>query len=254
MGQIKTTTKIQPGQIYSANKVIERDLTKKRQYWITECIYCGKRRSVRSDNMHQPCRSCAAKLRPHPFQDDLTGREFGYWKVLGKFSSEYNMWRCECQNCGMIKDVFRGSLMNGESKSCGCVTRSWGEHQIHHLLNEYNFTFDQEHTFEDLITDKGGRPRFDFCVYTDATKKEIFCLIEYQGRQHFKYDKNWRQSEEDFARMQYTDQLKKDYCNESDYTLYLFDKSSNLKLEIQQLATQLNKMIKKEQQDESNTD
>ena len=54
--------------------------------------------------------------------------------------------------------------------------------------------------------------------------------------------------------MQYTDQLKKDYCNESDYTLYLFDKSSNLKLEIQQLAAQLNKIIKKEQQDESNTD
>ena len=238
-------TKIQPGDIYAGNKVIERDLSKERQYWIAECIHCGTRRSVRSDNMHQPCKSCAAKLRPHPIRDDLTGRMFGYWKVLGKFSSEYNMWRCECQNCGTIKDVFRGSLLDGDSKSCGCVTRSWGEYQIDYLLRQYNFVFDREHTFADLITNKGGKPRFDFCVYTDETKTELFCLIEYQGRQHFKYDKNWRQNEEEFARMQYTDQLKKQYCKENNYTLYLFDKTHNLELEIQQLAQSLKTGVNK---------
>lgn len=233
-------TQIQAGQIYSGNKIIERDFAKERQYWIAECLYCGKRRSVRSDNVHQPCRSCAAKLRPHPVHDDLTGKYFGYWKVLGKYSSDYNMWKCQCQNCGTIKDVFRGSLLSGDSKSCGCICRSWGEHQLNYLLTFYNFVFDREHTFKDLITDKGGKPRFDFCIYTDNTKKEIFCLIEYQGRQHFKYDKNWRQSEEAFIRMQYTDELKKDYCIKNNYLLYLFDKSHNLELEIQQLVEQLN--------------
>lgn len=240
---VEKTTKIQPGQIVGQNKIIERDWNKSRnrQYWIVECIYCGAQRSVRSDNMHQACRSCAAKNRSIESRilKDLTGQKFGNWLVLGKFSTEWNMWRCQCQNCGTIKDVFRGSLLDGDSKSCGCVARSWGEHQINYLLTQYNFVFDKEHTFEDLITDKGGKPRFDFCVYTDDTKKEIFCLIEYQGRQHFKYDKNWRQSEEAFIRMQYTDALKKNYCEEKCYLLYLFDKNSDLELEIQQLAQQL---------------
>ena len=235
MKNIKTNTKIQPGQVYSANKVIERDLTKERQYWITECLYCGKRRSVRSDNMHQPCKSCAAKLRPHTIHDDLTGREFGYWKVLGKFSSEYNMWRCECQNCGTIKDVFRGSLMNGDSKSCGCI-RSWGEHQISYLLREYDIEFDKEYSFKDLWTDKGAHPRFDFCIYKDASRTSIACLIEFQGKQHFKYDKNWHQTEETFKRMQYTDQLKKEYCEEKGYKLYIFDKDTDLETQIQQIV------------------
>ena len=233
-------TKIQPGDIYEGNKVIERDMTKERQYWITECIHCGKRRSVRSDNMHQPCMSCAAKLRPHKIHDDLTNQEFGYWKVLGKFSSEYNMWRCECQNCGTIKDVFRGSLLNGGSKSCGCV-KSWGEHQISFLLNKYNLVFDKEYSFTDLITDKQAHPRFDFCIYTDISKTKILCLIEYQGRQHFSYDKNWNQSQEAFERMQYTDALKAEYCKKHNYQLYLFDQTHDLEEEIKNIKTKGNK-------------
>ena len=33
------------------------------------------------------------------------------------------MWRCECQNCGMIKSVIASNLRNGFSRSCGwCKT------------------------------------------------------------------------------------------------------------------------------------
>ena len=56
---------------------------------------------------------------------DLTGQQFGYWKVLERAPSETKgvvKWLCECK-CGTIKAVKANSLRRGESKSCGCLQR-----------------------------------------------------------------------------------------------------------------------------------
>lgn len=59
---------------------------------------------------------------------DLTGKQFGYWTVLGK-SDNYGLntqkekskrWRCKCK-CGEERDVLERSLAIGASKSCGCL-------------------------------------------------------------------------------------------------------------------------------------
>lgn len=56
-------------------------------------------------------------------REDLTGREFGRWKVLA-FShirkSKYAYWKCQC-SCGTEKFVRGCKLRGGESKSCGCL-------------------------------------------------------------------------------------------------------------------------------------
>lgn len=49
--------------------------------------------------------------------EDLTGRNFGFWKVISYHQKE--KWWCECR-CGKINPVFRSSLIRGRSKSCGC--------------------------------------------------------------------------------------------------------------------------------------
>lgn len=53
---------------------------------------------------------------------NLVGRVFGRLSVVDLLGSNLNRhyWRCSCA-CGGIVDVCTSSLMNGNTKSCGCV-------------------------------------------------------------------------------------------------------------------------------------
>ena len=52
------------------------------------------------------------------------GDKFGDWEVIAaaepRSVNEY--WLCKCK-CKTEKEVFRGSLLNSRSKSCGCSKR-----------------------------------------------------------------------------------------------------------------------------------
>lgn len=53
------------------------------------------------------------------------GTRFGRWTVLRKSGYHRNgqtLYECRC-DCGNIKEVRKSSLLLGESKSCGCVSR-----------------------------------------------------------------------------------------------------------------------------------
>lgn len=205
------------GQKYGTNILIKRDYEKsketKKTYWFCKCELCGSVRSIRTDSLSHKCHSCAAKLREGPqdkhfqIQDDLTGRIFGFWRVIGK-APKANYWICQCENCGTIKNVFRGNLTQGISKSCGCVN-SWGETQITYLLNYWKIDYKKEYTFSDLRTEKDRVPRFDFAIFKDNT---LLYLIEYDGRQHYSYNENWNMSQEDFNYRVKIDNLKSEYC------------------------------------------
>lgn len=59
---------------------------------------------------------------PMPFRDK-TGQTFGFWVVMsfaGRDKSNHTQWNCRCI-CGADRIVVIGSLMNGASKSCGCM-------------------------------------------------------------------------------------------------------------------------------------
>ena len=56
---------------------------------------------------------------------DLTGRTFGYWTVLkkiGRYSGTRVLCRCVC---GTEKEVLKANLLNGRSRSCGCMKSSF---------------------------------------------------------------------------------------------------------------------------------
>lgn len=59
--------------------------------------------------------SCGCKNR---IKEDLTGRKFGDWYVIGYADNRY--WKCKCGLCGTIKDVRHDALIKGRSNSCGC--------------------------------------------------------------------------------------------------------------------------------------
>ena len=48
--------------------------------------------------------------------EDLTGRQFGDWKVLEYIGN--SAWICEC-SCGEVKSVNKRDLITGKSKTCG---------------------------------------------------------------------------------------------------------------------------------------
>ena len=55
---------------------------------------------------------------------DLTGQQFGYWKVLHRAENNKDgqaRWTCLCTACGKIKEVSGAHLRGGRSTNCGCV-------------------------------------------------------------------------------------------------------------------------------------
>lgn len=62
-------------------------------------------------------------------KEDLTGRAFGRWLVLGqaedyvdKNGNHSAMWRCKCScDNGTEKNVSQRNLKSGKSQSCGCL-------------------------------------------------------------------------------------------------------------------------------------
>lgn len=54
---------------------------------------------------------------------DLTGQKFGRLRVIqyaGKNKRGTRVWLCEC-DCGNTTSVVTGSLVNGDTQSCGCI-------------------------------------------------------------------------------------------------------------------------------------
>lgn len=227
------------GQIVNTNKILKEFKKGNRIYYEVECVLCNTVREVRADNLKQQCKSCAAKKRiqmkpqthPGTISDDLTGKKFGYWKVLYK-ASKNNYWHCLCTNCKIIeKDVFRGSLTSGESKSCGCV-KSYGEQQLISLFHKYNISFQKEYIFPQLITQRGGHPRFDFAIIKN---NKLILLIEYNGRQHYTYDQNWNMTKQDFDYLQKTDKIKQQFCKQKNIPLLIFNQENNLEQQLQKI-------------------
>jgi hypothetical protein len=64
------------------------------------------------------------RRRPHNFKD-LTGQRFSRLMVLryhGRNASQKSVWWCRC-GCGTEKAVQSACLLNGKTRSCGCLER-----------------------------------------------------------------------------------------------------------------------------------
>ncbi len=75
---------------------------------------------------------------------DLTGKQFGRWKVLKKANEKRNnqfLWFCRC-SCGNEKFVRGDGLKIGRSKSCGCLARELSSERIHNNgIGEKNYNY-----------------------------------------------------------------------------------------------------------------
>ena len=62
------------------------------------------------------------------YNEDLIGRQFGSWTVLDPkekgIQLEPGCLYCRCV-CGTEREVLKANLLNGRSRSCGCMKSSF---------------------------------------------------------------------------------------------------------------------------------
>lgn len=187
-----------------------------------KCPSCGCRKSI------------GVKLWNNANAKDLLGMTFGNLTVIekadvmlvGTDNKKRQFWKCRC-NCGTITYVATGDLTSGNTKSCGCIS-SYGEESVAKYLTENNVTFQKEYSFYDLCTNKGNQLKFDFAIFN--SEKQLICLIEYQGIQHYKDFGYFGKLEREE-----TDQKKIDYCSKNNITLFHIPYDSNIQEELDKI-------------------
>ena len=207
------------------------NLASRCRRYICQCE-CGKIIEVNSNSLRTghttSCGKCSRK-KTMLEKFDLTGEKFGKLTVLYPSYSKDNriFWMCQCE-CGNKKEVSAKELKNGSTKSCGCL-RSWKEEEISQLLTKKNIKFQREYIFKDLFDEENLR--FDFAIFDND---EIKFLIEYQGQQHYDNNSSWYTE-----KLVRHDKMKKEYCENHNYTLIELNKNSNLEEEIEKIYVEL---------------
>lgn len=119
------------GQRYGKLTVIREIPERLRNEIAYECkCSCGKiTLATRGQLLRGVKKSCGCLRKRTPTNAlDLTGREFGKLKVVGRDGTNKNgqaLWLCECE-CGNKKSFTATALRRGDAKSCGCARPEQG--------------------------------------------------------------------------------------------------------------------------------
>lgn len=212
------------GQKFGRLTVLEKDIIKKSKagdiYWLCQCE-CGNIVSINGSNLRsgntKSC-GCLKKERVSEINTkDLKGKVFGKLTVLEKDNTVERKdgrvyWKCRCE-CGNIKIIRGKELLNGYTKSCGCLV-SQGEELVSKILTKCGISYLSQYSFKDLQGDS-ALLRFDFAIFKE---EKLYCLIEYQGKQHYQ-DIPFFGGEEGFYKQTKYDSLKRKYCEDNNIKL-----------------------------------
>lgn len=222
------------GKLTVIEEVKERGKDRSVQ-WLCQCE-CGNTKIVRGKDLRNgKIKSCGCYEQETRGQSLLTneiGNKYGKLTVIDKIrpDNKTTYWKCQCE-CGNITYVYGPNLRSGVTKSCGC-TRSYNNAKIKEFLEKNNINHKAEVAFSDLVTEKGGHPRFDFGIYNE--NNQLIGLIEYQGEQHYIDKGNFGQ-----VQREYTDNLKKVYCLDKNIPLFEIRYDENVLEKLKQLLSYL---------------
>ena len=113
-----TPSEIKPKMKFGHWEVIKFDHVNKHRikYFLCKCDVCGTIRPVRATSLISGYSTACSK----ECSDSLVGLTIGNWNVLALDKSRPQYYICKCK-CGTVRSVFKSSLKNGASKSCGCL-------------------------------------------------------------------------------------------------------------------------------------
>lgn len=113
-----------------------------------------------------------------------------------------------CQQCG---HRWSAIIINRTKVHTGCPACSMSgiAKKIYFLLNKYNFSFNIEQEFDDLVSERGVNLRYDFSISKNG---DIAYLIEYDDLQHFKFIPHFYKNESEFIYRIGNDKIKTEYA------------------------------------------
>jgi len=126
------------GQKFGHYTVIKRDKSKKVSYWFCQCD-CGNLNlvSVHTSALKNGQSWHCGCVNNH----DLTGKRFGKLTALNRDNTKsgiYWVCKCDCEN-KTIKSILSYSLLNGSTKSCGCLVKEMAKN-THKKYNRYDLS------------------------------------------------------------------------------------------------------------------
>jgi hypothetical protein len=221
------------GQIFGKLTVLERSTFSfnNKAYWTCKCE-CGRTLDVcgtdlRNKNIDS-CENCQDDH--HYYFNDLTDIRFGLLtaiKSVGRDKSGHHMWECQC-DCGGMATVSSIALISGNTSSCGCLrNHSVGEAIINRWLLSMNCKFRRQITFEDCLSPKGAKLKYDFGIYDNH--QNLLGLIEYDGIQHSR-PIDFFGGEDAFNYLQECDIIKCNYATQHNIPLLRINYSNKDKI------------------------
>lgn len=191
------------GQKFGKLTAIKRDHGK---YWLFKCD-CGNEKVIeKSTVVIGSVQSCGCIRSP-----SIAGQKFGKLTAIRCDHSDSEgctWWLFKC-DCGNEKVIKRNNVIQGFTKSCGCLISTMENH-IKNLLTTNQIPYEEQKSFDDC-RDKYAL-RFDFYI------PDLNLLIEAQGRQHYESIEYFG-GQEKLDRQQRKDQIKRDYCSANNINL-----------------------------------
>lgn len=187
------------------------------------CDYCGKiidtsyQNYLRYNNREgdDKCNSCSNKLDFAVVKQLFEDTGYTLISTEEDYKHSYSKLKYLCPTHGLMTLTYSNLQQGVRCRECSS-DKSKGEKFIKEYLDVHNITHSREYTFDNLITDLGRKPRFDFAIFD--TNNRLKLLIEYNGAQHYKSVERFG-GEEFFKRRQELDVLKINYCNQNNIPL-----------------------------------
>lgn len=179
---------------------------------IFECPDCGKEfirdfTSIITGNT-QSC-GCSTYTKQQSYKE---GSRVGpYNLLLIKRKGRNAIFQC---NCGKEFTAQISNIVNGTTRSCGCISISRGEEKIKSILEKEDILFISQKSFKNCIN-----PMTQRHLYFDFYLPEYNCCIEYDGEQHFKASGRLWNTQENLEATQYRDEIKNQYCKDNNIKL-----------------------------------
>ena len=207
------------------------DFSKSKEKTLVHCNKCGNDFLICYDMHYNSKRGCPHCFRNgkaydlNSFIDKANNIFHGLYDYsLSKYINSQTKLKIKCKKCGKIFLITPNSHLNGS----GCPYCNRGtsklEEELKHFLREKHISFEEQKTFP---WSKEGRKIFKY----DFFLNDYNCLIECQGKQHFRlggWTKNKEKKEITFNNIERRDKEKLELAKLNKIKLFYY---SNLHIE-----------------------
>lgn len=188
--------------------------------WKCKCGFEWKASIHNRTNRNSGCPSCSrskvatARMTPklgkslNDIFPNLVKNEWSCKNNIGPqffkpYSSKKTWWYCKKHKIHWQAKIKQRTL---RFEGCPKCVMSSAERKISYYLDKKNIEYQTQYKFEDCLSRKGNKLRFDFALFLNGN----LVLLEYHGDQHF--IKPHYLTDDEFLECQIRDKIKWDYC------------------------------------------